>query len=168
MTVYDATRNQGLFFYDDVIKWKHFPRYWPFVRGIHQSPVSQWRHNERDGMSNHRRLHCFSTVSSGAVQRKHQKSESLGFVRGMHRWSVKSPHKRPVTRKTFPFGDVIMISPTTRHVTRQQLQGLSPQYLIVWSSPRNTLEDRARVDAICGRPIFKWFTVTWPKDRAEG
>ena len=22
--------------YDDVIKWKHFPRYWPFVRGIHR------------------------------------------------------------------------------------------------------------------------------------
>ena len=34
--------------YDDVIKWKHFPRYWPFVRGIHRSPVNsphkgQWR-----------------------------------------------------------------------------------------------------------------------------
>ena len=34
--------------YDDVIKWKHFPRYWPFVRGIHRSPVDsphkgQWR-----------------------------------------------------------------------------------------------------------------------------
>ena len=33
---------------DDVIKWKHFPRYWPFVWGIHRSPVnsphkSQWR-----------------------------------------------------------------------------------------------------------------------------
>ena len=26
--------------YDDVIKWKHFPRYWPFVRGIHRSPVN--------------------------------------------------------------------------------------------------------------------------------
>ena len=25
--------------HDDVIKWEHFPRYWPFVRGIHQSPV---------------------------------------------------------------------------------------------------------------------------------
>ena len=30
------------------IKWKHFPRYWPFVRGIHRSPVNssykgQWR-----------------------------------------------------------------------------------------------------------------------------
>ena len=33
---------------DDVIKWKRFPRYWPFVRGIHRSPVNcphkgQWR-----------------------------------------------------------------------------------------------------------------------------
>ena len=34
--------------HDDFIKWKHFPRYWPFVRGIHRSPVNsphkgQWR-----------------------------------------------------------------------------------------------------------------------------
>ena len=29
--------------YDDIIKWKHFPRYWPFVRGIHpsQRPVTR-------------------------------------------------------------------------------------------------------------------------------
>ena len=26
--------------HDDVIKWKHFPRYWPFVRGIHRCPVN--------------------------------------------------------------------------------------------------------------------------------
>ena len=26
--------------HDDVIKWKHFPRYWPFVRGIHRSAVN--------------------------------------------------------------------------------------------------------------------------------
>ena len=35
-------------FRHDVIKWKHFPRYWPFVRGIHRSTVNsqhkgQWR-----------------------------------------------------------------------------------------------------------------------------
>ena len=24
---------------DDVVKWKHFPRYWPFVRENHRSPV---------------------------------------------------------------------------------------------------------------------------------
>ena len=27
-------------FHDNVIKWKHFPRYWPFVRGIRRSPVN--------------------------------------------------------------------------------------------------------------------------------
>ena len=27
-------------FHDDVIKWKYFPRYWPFVRGIYRSPVN--------------------------------------------------------------------------------------------------------------------------------
>ena len=26
--------------HDDVIKWKHFTRYWLFVRGIHRSPVN--------------------------------------------------------------------------------------------------------------------------------
>ena len=35
-------------YHDDVIKWKHFPCYWPFVQGIHRSPVNsphkgQWR-----------------------------------------------------------------------------------------------------------------------------
>ena len=34
--------------HDDVINWKDFPRYWPFVRGIHRSTVNsphngQWR-----------------------------------------------------------------------------------------------------------------------------
>ena len=28
--------------HDDVIKWKHFPRYWPFVRGIHRSPANSF------------------------------------------------------------------------------------------------------------------------------
>ena len=27
---------------NDVIKWKHFPRYWPFVQGIHQFIGHQW------------------------------------------------------------------------------------------------------------------------------
>ena len=30
----------SMFVHDDVIKWKHFPRYWPFVRGIHRSPLN--------------------------------------------------------------------------------------------------------------------------------
>ena len=49
----------------------------------------------------------YSTVYSGADQRKHQSSPSLAFVWGIHRWPVNSPHKWPVTRKMFPFDDVI-------------------------------------------------------------
>ena len=35
---YDCICHQS--YHDDVIKWKHFPRYWPFVRRIHRSPVN--------------------------------------------------------------------------------------------------------------------------------
>ena len=45
---YPSARHVTLDMHGDVIKWKHFPRYWPFVRGIHRSPVNsphkgQWR-----------------------------------------------------------------------------------------------------------------------------
>ena len=50
----------------------------------------------------------YSTVYSGTDQRKHQSSISLAFVQGIHWWPVNSPHKGPVTRKMFPFDEVIM------------------------------------------------------------
>ena len=50
----------------------------------------------------------YSTVYSGADQSKHQSSESLAFVWGIHRRPVNSPHKWPVMRKMFPVDDVIM------------------------------------------------------------
>ena len=50
----------------------------------------------------------YSTVYSDADQRKHESSASLAFVRRIHRGPVNSPHKWPVTRKMFPFDDVIM------------------------------------------------------------
>ena len=52
----------------------------------------------------------YSTVYSCAYQRQHQSSTSLAFVRGIHRWPVNSPSKGPVTRKMFPFDDVITYS----------------------------------------------------------
>ena len=50
----------------------------------------------------------YSTVYSGADQRKHQRSASLAFICGIHLGPVNSPHKGPVTRKMLPFHDVIM------------------------------------------------------------
>ena len=55
----------------------------------------------------------YSTVYSGADQSKHQSSASLAFVWGIHRGLVNSPHKWPVTRKMFPFDDVIMTNRLT-------------------------------------------------------
>ena len=50
----------------------------------------------------------YSTAYLGADQSKHQSSASLAFVWGIHRGPMNSPHKWPVTRKMFPFDDVIM------------------------------------------------------------
>ena len=52
-------------------------------------------------------LIVYSTVCLDAVQRKHQSSASLAFVRGIHRWPMNPPHKGPVTPKMHPFDDVI-------------------------------------------------------------
>ena len=60
----------------------------------------QWRHNERDGVWNHQPHDC---LLNGF--RKYQTSASPVFVRGIHRF----PTQRPLTRKMFPFDDVIMI-----------------------------------------------------------
>ena len=55
----------------------------------------------------------YSIVYSDTDQRKHQSSASLAFVRGIHRGPVNSPHKWPVTRKMFPFDDIIMYGENT-------------------------------------------------------
>ena len=112
--------------HDDVIKWKHFPRYWPFVReftGLRCSVfivanlwalicfivyTLEWRHNEHDGSQITGVSIVCSVGCSGADQRKHQSSASLAFVIVIHRWPVNSLNKGPVTRKMFPFDDVIM------------------------------------------------------------
>ena len=49
-----------------------------------------------------------STVYSDADERKYQ-TRRHWLLRAIHRWPVNSPHKGQVTRKLFPFDDVIMI-----------------------------------------------------------
>ena len=49
-----------------------------------------------------------SIICSGADKWKHQSSASLASVRGIHRWTMDSLHKGPVTRKMFIFDEVFM------------------------------------------------------------
>ena len=68
----------------------------------------QWRHNGRNGVSNHRRLYCLLNRLFRCKSKKHQSSASLAFLRGIYRSPVNSAHKGPVTRKMFPFDNVII------------------------------------------------------------
>ena len=56
--------------HNGVIKWKYFPRYWPFMRGIHRSPLD-----------------------SPFVRGIHRSPLDSPFVRGIHRLPLDSPHK---------------------------------------------------------------------------
>ena len=60
-----------------------------------------WRHNGHDGVSNHQPRDCL-------LNRNSKKTSKL-CVTGLCAGSSESPHKWPVTRKMFPFDDVIML-----------------------------------------------------------
>ena len=59
----------------------------------------QWRHNERDGVSNHRRLNRLLNRLFRGRSKKTSKLRVTGFGRGIHRWPMDSPHKGTVTRE---------------------------------------------------------------------
>ena len=59
--------------------------------------------------------YVYSTVYSDADKRKHRSSASLAFVWGTHRGPVSSSHKWPVTRKMFPFDDIITNNKISDH-----------------------------------------------------
>ena len=81
----------------------------------------------------------YSAVYSGADQRKHQSSASLAFVRGIHRGPVNSPHKWPVTRKMFPFDDVIMTTGILQMTFFQWIFLHENCYILIQISPRAQL-----------------------------
>ena len=85
-------------------------------RVITEHHTLRWRHNGHDIVSNHQPHDCLLSRLFRHRSRKHQSSASLAFVWGIHRGPVNSPHKWPVTRKMFPFDDVIMRLYSTTHI----------------------------------------------------
>ena len=68
----------------------------------------QWRNNGAMASQITSLTTVYSTIHSGADQRKHQSSASLAFVCGEFTGDRWIPHKWPITRKMFPFDDVMM------------------------------------------------------------
>ena len=103
----------------------------------------------------------YSTVYSDADQSKHQSSASLAFVRGIHRGPVNSPHKWPVTRKMFPFDDVIMAT-VIHHTSYKNKSGL--QCLQILPVKTLNLENMTEIYIFCFINIFVYLpkqTCNW-------
>ena len=76
---------------------------------VKQTESLQWRHNERNGVSNHRRLDCLLNRLLRRRSKKTSSSASQDFVSGLPRWPVDSPFKELITRKMFSFDYVSMM-----------------------------------------------------------
>ena len=105
-----STLNQPLLFFwhgsaCEISGWNHISDYHTVLKTYHYNDVIKSAMASRITSL----TSVYSTVYSGADQRKHQSSASLAFVRGIHRRPVNSQQKWPVTRQIFPFDDVIMI-----------------------------------------------------------
>ena len=79
---------------DDVFSYSKRPEYCAYIK-IHYSDVIM---GSIASQITSLKI-VYSSVYSGADQRKHQSYAPLAFVRGIHRWPVNSPNKGPVTRK---------------------------------------------------------------------
>ena len=71
----------------------------------------RWRHNDQDGVSNHQPHGCLLNRLFRRRSNKTSKLRVTGLCVGNSPGPVNSPHKGPVTRKMFPFDDVIMSTP---------------------------------------------------------
>ena len=75
---------------------------------VHPVKSLHWRHNDHDCVSNHQPYGCLLNRLFRRRSKKTSKLRVTGLCVGNSPGPVDSPHKGPVTRKMFPFDDVIM------------------------------------------------------------
>ena len=93
----------------------------------------------------------YSTVYSDADQRKHQSSSSLAFEREIHREPLNSPHNWSVTRKMFPFDDVITF---TQIVSLNSIQRKECSLIFIHLATRLILGTRRLLISAADIPHF--------------
>ena len=85
---------------------------------LHIYPL-HWRHNDHDSVSNHQPHGCLVNRLFRRRSKKTSKLRVTGLCVGNSPGPVNSPHKGSVTRKMFPFDDVIMRCVSTRKTSSQ-------------------------------------------------
>ena len=91
----------------------------------------QWRHNERDRIPNHQHHDCLLDC----LFRRPKKTSKLsvtGLCEGIHQWPVNFPPKGPVTRKMFPFDDVIMSTSPESYIALTNWRFTVSQYFCTY------------------------------------
>ena len=98
-----------------------------------------WRHNDHDGVSNHQPHGCLLNRLFRRRSKKTSKLRVIGLCVRNSPGPVNSPHKGPVTRKMFPFDDVIMnilyYDPHVRQVANSCVAELKQDY---WNPANKT------------------------------
>ena len=102
---------------DDVMTLICFTNHWLFYEEkpsttgrfpSQKASALRWRHNDHDGVSNHQPHGCSLNRLFRRRSKKTSKLRVTGLCVGNSPRPVNSPHKGPVTRKMFPFDDVII------------------------------------------------------------
>ena len=89
----------------------NYPKFSEVILGLYSlsgRTSLRWRHNELDGVSDHQPHDCLLNRLFGRRLKNTWKLRVTGLCEGIHRGPVNSPHKWPITRKMFPFDDVII------------------------------------------------------------
>ena len=94
---------------EELTRGLHWLQYY-LVHHLHlkQTVSLEWRHDEPDSVSNHQPDDCLRDRLFRHRSKKTSKLRVTGLCAGNSPGPVNSPHKWPVTRKMFPFDDVIM------------------------------------------------------------
>ena len=86
-----------------------------FHLGLYSLKTLPWRHNDRDGVSNHQPHHCLLNRFFRRRSKKTSKLHVTGLCMGNSPVTGEFTHEGPVTRIFFPFDDVIMKTPSYWH-----------------------------------------------------
>ena len=99
---------------------------WPIVlTNIYVTrPPLHWRHNDHDSVWNHQPHGCLLNRLFRRKSKKTSKLRVTGLCVGNSPGPVNSPHKGPVTRKMFPFDDVIMNAPKSQFMIKLSILSL--------------------------------------------
>ena len=124
-------------FHDDVIQWKHFPRHWPFVRGIHRSPVNsldrrQWRRALMFSLI-YSWMNGWINIDEGGDWRRHRVHYDATVMPGPPLWGKSIDHRRNPLIRGWQWLDLTCLVSVWENLIKNVLLAVNSDYMmLVW------------------------------------